>query len=699
MAAALSRRASSQSEPPLAFSGLPRSFAREDGAAPANVLIVDDDPQSLRALRALLEPLGQRLVLARSGEEALRCLLQDEFAVILLDMRMPGLDGVETARYIHARSRTRHVPIVFLTAQPEDVEQMSGAYAAGAVDYVVKPFDPELLRSKVAVFVELHRARAEHVREARARAEAEAVASTVGKLQSISDAALAHLEMDELLPEILRRASTVFSVDAAGLVLSGDENAEMSLVLCHGQQCSSEALSRSSAERMFGPVLEGSALNVSDLGTSKAFGGLAARELRSLIAAPLSIGRSALGVLFLSSSEAQRFSDEDMVVLRLSAERAAIAVEHARSYERERGLVESLQRHFLPDSLPQVPGLEMAARYQPSERAAQVGGDWYDVIALPDGRVGLAIGDVVGHGIGAATLMGELRTALRAYLVRDPGAPAKALASLNSLAAITYGGMVATLSYMVVDVEHPTILFASAGHPPPILLSPDGSTTVLEHTPASPLGTAEASEFSDWEGELPAGSTVLLYTDGLVERRGEPIDAGLARLRESLREAPEDLERLCSHLLARAPSAAVTLDDVALLAVRRAPVASEHLDLELAAEPASLTVARHRLERWLADAGASEDDQFAIRLAVNEACTNAVEHAYGPERGPTYRLLARHSAGQLLVEVSDSGSWRAPRGRHRGLGLQMMEHVMDALEIEQDLRGTTIRMRKRIARA
>jgi serine phosphatase RsbU (regulator of sigma subunit)/DNA-binding response OmpR family regulator/anti-sigma regulatory factor (Ser/Thr protein kinase) len=695
MASTLSR-ASSPGEPPLAISGPPRSFARQAGAAPANVLIVDDDPQSLRALRALLEPLGQRLVLARSGEEALRCLLQEEFAVILLDMRMPGLDGMETARYIHARSRTRHVPIVFLTAQAEDVVHVSGAYAAGAVDYVVKPYDPELLRSKVAVFVELHRARTEHVREARARAEAEAVASTVGKLQSISDAALAHLEMDELLPEILRRASTVFSVDAAGLVLSDDERADSLLVLCHGQQCSSEALARTSAERMFGSVLQGSALNVSDLSTNDAFGGLAARELRSLIAAPLSIGRSALGLLFLASSEAHRFSDEDMVVLRLSAERAAMAVEHARSYERERGLVESLQRHLLPDRLPQVPGLEMAARYQPSERAAQVGGDWYDVIVLPDGRVGLAIGDVVGHGIGAAALMGELRAALRAYVVRDPGAPAKALASLNSLAAMTHGGMVATLSYMVADVERPTILFASAGHPPPILLSPDGSTTVLEHTPGSPLGAAEASEFSDWEGELPAGSTVLLYTDGLIERRGEPIDAGLARLRESLREAPEDLEQLCSHLLSRALSTAGTLDDVALLAVRRAAPASERLEMELAAEPGSLTLARHRLERWLADAGGSEDDVFAIRLAVNEACTNAVEHAYGPERGPTYRLYAEHSAGEVLVEVADRGRWRAPRGTHRGLGLQMIEQVMDELEIEQRASGTMIRMRKRI---
>ncbi len=130
---------------------------------------MDDDEGGLRALRAVLEPLGQRTVSASSGEEALRRLLREEFAVILLDVRMPGLDGLQTASYINARARTRHIPIIFLTAHAEDVEQVFRAYAAGAVDYVVKPFDPDVLRSKVAVFVELQRERGERVREARAR--------------------------------------------------------------------------------------------------------------------------------------------------------------------------------------------------------------------------------------------------------------------------------------------------------------------------------------------------------------------------------------------------------------------------------------------------------------------------------------------------------------------------------------------------
>ncbi len=698
MASALSRPEAAGAEPPLAISGTPRRFADELAAGAGNVLLVDDDEQSLRALCAVLEPLGQRLVVARSGEQGLRRLLHEEFAVILLDMRMPGLDGLETARYIHARSRTRHIPIVFLTAQAEDVEQVFHAYAAGAVDYVVKPFDPDVLRSKVSVFVELHRARAEHVREARARAEAEAIASTVGKLQSVSDAALAHLQLDELLPEILKRAATVFAADAAGVLLSEDDPAGLGLVVWDGENCSSEAISSSGGDTMFGSVLHGSALNLTELVEKDLPTALRSHDLRSLIAAPLSMGRRAGGALFLASRDARRFRDEDTDLLGLSADRAAIAIEHARSYEHERELVESLQHHLLPERLPQVPGLAMAARYRPSERAAQVGGDWYDAIVLPDGRVGLAIGDVVGHGIGAATLMGELRAALRAYVVADSRSPAEALSSLNRLTAVTHGEMVATLIYMVVDVDGSRIRFASAGHPPPLLLSPDGDTGLLDHAVSGPLGVAAHADFHDWEAELMPGSTVLLYTDGLIERRGEPIDVGLERLADAVREAPEELEQLCSHVLARVPGRGGSLDDVAMLAVRRLSVAAEGLDLDLPAEPGSLALARHRLGRWLTEAGTSPDDIFAIRVAVNEACTNAVEHAYGPERGSTFRLVAERSAKSVDVQVADAGRWRTSRGSG-GLGLQMIEQVMDGVEIEQTASGTTVRMRKLVGRA
>lgn len=498
----------------------------------ASILLVDDDPDGLLALQAVLEPLDQRIVAVGSGDAALRSLLREEFAVILLDVRMPGLDGLETARYINGRSRTRHIPIIFLTAQSADVEQVFHAYAAGAVDYVVKPCDPDVLRSKVSVFVELQRERRERVREAQARAEAEAIAST-------------------------------------------------------------------------------------------------------------------------------------------------------------------LQRHLLPDRLPEVPGLQMAARYLPGERAAQVGGDWYDAIVLPGGKVGLAIGDVVGHGVRAATLMGELRSALRAYAVTEPDSPAAALTRLNSLVARTHGGqMVATVLYMVIDVDGRRLSFASAGHLPPLLLDAEGTPRFLESSPRPPLGIASHTSFGVNGAELAPGSTVLLYTDGLVERRGEEIDNGLARLQAAMSEGPADLEQLSSHVLTIARGGEDLQDDVALLAVRVLQTAMERLEIDLPAEPESVAIARHRMERWLCETGDGRDDSFAIKLAVSEVCANAVEHAYGPESGHTFRLLAERSCGAVVVQVSDSGHWRPQRGSQRGLGLRMIDELMDTVEIERTAAGTLVRMRK-----
>jgi serine phosphatase RsbU (regulator of sigma subunit)/DNA-binding response OmpR family regulator/anti-sigma regulatory factor (Ser/Thr protein kinase) len=667
--------------------------AREGATQLASILLVDDDEQGLAALRAVLEPLGQRLVSARSGEEALRKLLHEEFAAILLDVRMPGIDGLQTARYIKARGRTRRIPILFLTAQAQDVEQVIHAYAAGAVDYVVKPYDPDVLRSKVSVFVELQRERAERVREARARAQAEAIAGTVKKLQSISDAALSHLQMDELLQELLGRATAVFEADAAGLLLV-EESGRLRLAAALGLAPSEEPLTVAPEEGVLGHALLRPLRGAQEpeQGPRALPPLLRDSGLRSLIAAPLRAGQQALGVLFMACRAPARFGEEDLILLELSADRAAVAIEHARTYERQHGMVETLQRHLLPDRLPEAPGLALAARYRPSERAAQVGGDWYDAIALPGGRVGLAIGDVVGRGIPAATLMSELRSALRAYAVSEPESPAAALARLNSLVTSTHDGMVATLLYLVFETDATRARFASAGHLPPLLLGPDGQARYLEHPSAPPLGAVRNRYFENHELELDAQGTLLLYTDGLVERRGESINVGLELLRTTLASGPRELEQLCSHVLAAAAGAAE--DDVAILAVRRLAEGAGALELELPAEPRSVPAARHRLERWLSETGGGVDD-FAIKLAVSEACTNAVEHAYGPGGGHCFRLTAWRRDGEVVIEVADAGRWRAPRGAHRGRGITMMEEVMDSVELERTPAGTVVRMRKR----
>jgi CheY-like chemotaxis protein len=223
-----------------------------DVQPPASILLVDDHEENLLALDAVLEPLGQRLVCARSGEEALRKLLHDEFAVILLDVRMPGMGGFETARYINARERTRHTPIIFLTGHDVDTEYVFQGYEAGAVDYVLKPFEPAVMRSKVLVFVKLHQERMQRIREVEARAQAEAVATTVRKLQSLSDAALAHLQLDELLSELLARSAALFDAETAGLLLTNEDKTRLMLRATYGLEALEEGRTVSVDEGFLG---------------------------------------------------------------------------------------------------------------------------------------------------------------------------------------------------------------------------------------------------------------------------------------------------------------------------------------------------------------------------------------------------------------------------------------------------------------
>lgn len=681
-----------EDDPPLALPEHPADRAPSE-SEPAAILLVDDDDASLRALQHLLEPLGQNLVCAKSGEEALRWLLREDFALILLDMRMPGLDGVQTARYINARARTRQIPIIFLTAHQDDVERVIGAYAAGAVDYVSKPFEPKLLRSKVSVFVELHRARSEHVREARARAEAEGIASTIGKLQRISDAALRHLELDDLVPELLTRAAAVFDADGGGLLLVGDGVQTLTLVSDGAVRRVEGEEELLQASELMGEALAGKPLGLPalapDHGLPETLVGAGAR---SLIATPVS-GLREQGALFLISTREHAFSYEDLVVLGLSAERAATAVAHARSYGRERGFVEVLQDHLLPDRLPQLPGLSLAARYKPSERLAQVGGDWYDVIQLPDGGLGVAIGDVVGHGVGAATLMAELRAALRAYAMVAPQSPARAVSALNALVAPMHRQMVATLLYVVLDDDTGGCRYASAGHLPPLVLGADGASRYITHRPAPPLGVSAHTAYLDNTFELQPAETLLLYTDGLIERRGEGIDLGFQRLQRVLRDAPADLQALCDHALRTSEDYAGPRDDIALIALRRLARTEEVLDLTLPAEPESVRTARHRLRRWLDRCGAGADLTADLLLAANEACTNAVVHAYGPQGRDTFRVTAGQQGGRVLIRVADHGSWRTPRGSEGGRGLNLIEQLVDSLDVEHTSGGTTVTMK------
>ena len=359
--------------------------------------------------------------------------------------------------------------------------------------------------------------------------------------------------------------------------------------------------------------------------------------------------------------------------------------------EREHHIAETLQRSLLPDRLAEIPGLEIAARYVPATGGMEIGGDWYDVVSLPRGAVGLAIGDVAGHGLRAASTMGQLRMALRAYALEEES-PAAVVARAHLLTARLLTTEMATLVYLVFDPDTGDVRFANAGHPPPLVVGADGSTAYLEGALGPPLGVDAEADPEEARDRLEPGSTLVLFTDGLVERRGDSIRDGLDRLRREAAAARGDLEELCDHLLGSLIGDQAD-DDVALLVLRPVRIAVTPFHLRFPAEPRVLAPLRQAVRRWLREAGADPQQEHDILVACGEAWTNAVQHAYGAGEGVVdseLRLLER----TVEVIVRDEGRWRPPSGDEGGRGLTLMRAFMDSVDVSTGPEGTRIRMRR-----
>jgi PAS domain S-box-containing protein len=357
----------------------------------------------------------------------------------------------------------------------------------------------------------------------------------------------------------------------------------------------------------------------------------------------------------------------------------------------ERKRADVLQRSFVPERLPEIPGVRLAARFIPGGAGVEVGGDWYDVLDIGDGSIGLAIGDVAGRGVQAAAVMAQLRNALRAY-VFESHPPGVALERLNTLAWTLDRHVMATLIYLVFDPSSGRVRFANAGHLPPLCARPDGSTLYLEDARSAPLGARAATFYEEAEHVLDPGSRLILFTDGLVEKRLISIDDRLALLARCLRTERDGLEALCDHLLAAvAPSGE---DDVALLAIEPVQLNAKELKLTLPAEPTILRSLRSALRRWLAQGEATDREIEEIVLACNEAVANSVEHAYGPCDG-SVDVVAEFTEGEVRIAVRDHGRWRKPRGDNRGRGMSLMKALMDSVRVEaRD--GTEVRMARRL---
>jgi serine phosphatase RsbU (regulator of sigma subunit) len=280
---------------------------------------------------------------------------------------------------------------------------------------------------------------------------------------------------------------------------------------------------------------------------------------------PLRLDGEVIGTLHVSTSEVGRFGEDDLRLLEAVGDRAALAIGHAQLRERERNLAETLQRSLLPRVLPAAAGVRLAARYLPRGADGPVGGDFYDAVALPGDRVGLAIGDVAGKGLGAAAAMGQVRAALHAYALEDPD-PARVLARLDGFVAAM--DTMVTALFVTID-RAGEMAIASAGHPPAVLVDAAG-TRLVTGALTPPLGCNAPPSAASERLRLGHGARLLLYTDGLVERRDERLDLSLEALRTVVASSPPALDALCDRVLeALSPDGGVWPDDVALLAVAR----------------------------------------------------------------------------------------------------------------------------------
>ena len=368
-------------------------------------------------------------------------------------------------------------------------------------------------------------------------------------------------------------------------------------------------------------------------------------------------------------------------------------VTEARKAEREHRIAETLQRGLLPDRLPEVPGIGLAARYVPAGADMAVGGDWYDVVELPSGRIGLAIGDVAGHGPRAASTMGQLRMALRAYALEEPS-PAEVVRRLDRLVSRLLMSEIVTLVYLVLDLDSGMVQFANAGHPPPLVVRAGDQISFLEDGLGPPLGCDDPGLPAEARFRLVPGSTLLLFTDGLVERRGASIDEGLQRLATVAMDCGQDIGAFCDQLLCSMVEDD-TADDVALLVIRPLPLTGRPL-LRMPAEPRVLAPLRQTLRRWLRESDADPHVANDILLACGEVCTNVIEHAYGAKEGPLEISLDVRD-GTAEVTIRDQGSWRPSSGVHGGHGLPLIQELMESVELAGGPDGTVVRMRRRVS--
>jgi serine phosphatase RsbU (regulator of sigma subunit) len=389
------------------------------------------------------------------------------------------------------------------------------------------------------------------------------------RIEAITDAALSGLDIADLLDELLERVRDLLKVDTATILLLEGHTGELVATAAKGLE---EEVRRGFRIRVghgfAGRVAATRApVTIDDVTPADVVNPiLLDRGVRSLLGVPMLANGHLVGVLHVGALTLRQFGADDVRLLQLVADRASHAGQ-ARAQILDRQAALALQRSLLPSRLPDIPGLDMAARYVPGHDLG-IGGDWYDVFTLPSGWLGAVIGDVSGHGLPSAVVMGRIRSALRAYAL-DRDDPAQALIALDRKIHHFEAGTLTTAVYALITPDRATVHLSSAGHLPPLLAVPGQPTRLVTLTVDRPLGVGRPpTNRHTTVLELPAGAALVFYTDGLIERRGELIDTGIDRLAGAVESGPADA--LCDHIMASTAEEHPT-DDIALLVVRRPP--------------------------------------------------------------------------------------------------------------------------------
>jgi PAS domain S-box-containing protein len=765
---------------------------RDGHTEPARVLIADDNADMREYLQRLLGP-GYRVSTVADGVAALDAARLDPPDLVISDVMMPRLDGLGLVGELRSDPRTARVPVLLLSARAGQEASIDGL-AAGADDYLFKPFSAEDLLARVRANLELAQLRNHH---------ADWRTALVNSLQEgffVSAADGAVVETNEAFEAILGYGADGLpyraphpwwpdkTADAAGyrqvaevLTYSSDRPSgnfvlpfrhreghrlwaavTFNQVYEHGSgdrmlvgtirdvTADRLAVQREAAQARMSTRLSsaGGLVDMIEAGIDELRDLWEARRvlaavwnragrvsltstdpddrwtdlpesLRERMAGlreqpPLHVTTSAdpstpdgvtgagtmlefpdrVLAIWVELDSSRPLDTGDRSLLALLCGYLGQALHRAYLFDQQREVALALQRAILgPSDLP----AGFAVRYEPAGQPLEVGGDWYDVVELTDGRIGVVVGDCVGRGLAAASVMGQLRSACRALLL-EATSPGRILTAMDGFAALVPGGMCTTVFCGILDPATGTLSYSSAGHPPAILVHGDGRTELLEQGRFTPLAVVAGANRPEATATLPLGSTLLLYTDGLVERRGQSLDGGIDRAGELVRECRavpvEDLaDRVMSHLL---PDGGYE-DDVAVLLYRR----PGPLDLRLPSDANQLAPVRRTLRRWLGQFGLTSQLIDDVLIATGEACANAIEHGYLLAGGHEVRLCADTSGTDLLLTVVDSGTWIPPSGdvrSRRGRGLELMRALMQEVDIDAGPAGTTVRMRTRMTR-